>query len=266
MGEVPPRCVVSAPLVSVIIPAYNAADYILYAIESLRNQTISDFECIIIDDCSTDATLAVAQRFADCDSRFRVFSNERNLGAAQSRNSGVSRARGRYIAFLDADDCYLGDKLEKQLELLRTRGVRMVCCAYELIDENGTPCGVISHASGRITYKRLLRENIIGCSSVLIESDLIKAHPFPSGVFHEDYACWLDCLKDCSEAYGLDEPLVRYRFMRGTKSNNKLRSLRGVYEIYRRHCKMGLLKAWGMMLIYVFNKAKKYSALIARRS
>lgn len=265
MGEATPRSVGSAPLVSVIIPAYNAADYISCAMESLRNQTISDFECIIIDDCSTDATLALAQRFAARDSRFRVFSNERNLGAAQSRNSGVSKARGRYIAFLDADDCYLSDKLEKQLVLLRERGVRIVCCAYELIDENGAPCGVISHAGGRITYKRLLRENIIGCSTVLIESGLIKEHPFPSGIFHEDYACWLDCLRDCSEAYGLDEPLVRYRFMRGTKSSDKLRSLRGVYEIYRKHCKMGLLRAWGMMLIYGLNKIKKYSTLIVRR-
>lgn len=266
MGEVAPRRVESAPLVSVIIPAYNAGDYILYAIQSLRDQTISDFECIVVDDCSSDATLSIAERASGGDPRFRIVRNERNLGAAQSRNLGVSMARGRYIAFLDADDYFLNDKLEKQLELMRASGARMVCCSYELIDEAGAPCGIISHAGGRITYNRLLRGNIIGCSSLLIESGLIKAHPFPSGVFHEDYACWLDCLKECSQAYGLDEPLVRYRFMRGTKSNNKLRSLRGVYQVYRQHCGMGLLKTWGLMLIYIFNKAKKYSALVLRRS
>ncbi len=247
------------PVCSVIIPAYNAEKYIEATLESVRVQSFPDFECIVVDDCSADGTKELVRRFCGADARFRLLENEKNLKVAGTRNRGVAAARGKYVAFLDSDDLFLPDKLEAQISLAEEEGYAFVCGAYELMDEEGAPLGIVSHAAGRIDRERLIRQNEIGTSTVLLKRELALAHPFSEEYFHEDYACWLDCLTDCGCCFGMDRVLTRYRFMRGTKSRNKLRSARGVYEIYTKRLGFSRTKAMGRLITYMGLKAQKYA-------
>ncbi len=250
------------PLCSIVIPAYNGAAYIRDALDSVKAQGFCDFECIVIDDCSTDNTFDIANEYAKIDERFIVLKNETSLFAAGSRNRGVESARGEYIAFLDCDDIFLPEKLETQLTLMRENDSVFSCTAYKLVDRELNSLGKIQHVSPVITFDELIKENTIGCSTVMAKRELIKAHPFTNDFMHEDYVCWLDCVRDCGELLGIDIPLTDYRFMDGTKSSNKLKSAMATYSIYRKHLGLGIGKSSVLMYNYILRKLRKYKNMI----
>ncbi len=226
-----------APRCSVIIPVYNAEKYLEQCLLSAQAQTFSDIEIIAVDDCSKDSSSDIIRRIAALDPRVRLISQPSNGGAATARNTGAAAARGEYIAFLDSDDLWQTDKLEKQFALLRTLPEdALICTAASCIDENGTSLDRCFQVPDHITYRDLLRGNDIVCSSLLLPRRLLLEHPMKKGPFHEDYVCWLDILKSGSFVYGLNEPLTLYRFTPGSLSRNKMHSAHLTWNAYKEAC------------------------------
>lgn len=244
--------------VSIVMPAHNAGRYMEAAARSVTAQSFGDWELLVIDDGSADNTAVLAQSFAEKDDRIRLLRNERNLGAALSRNRGIAAARGEWIAFLDSDDLWMPDKLEKQLALIAKHpDAALTYTASTFIDENGRPYPYIQHAEERTDYQALLRHNLMSCSSVMARRELLLRYPFPSGALHEDYAVWLQMLREIPCAYGLDEPLLRYRLSKASRSGGRVRSAEMIYRTYRHVGYHAAASAWLTLRYLPYSVAKR---------
>ena len=246
-------------LISVIIPAYNAGKYIANAVWSaLEQEDIAqgDIEVIVINDCSTDDTDNAMKPFAE-DPSVRYIKNERNLGVADTRNRGIRMARGRYVAFLDADDWWEPDKLGAQIRLLEETGAPLCCSARALHEADGTPTGRTIGVPERITYDDLLHTNTIPCGSVVMPTQIAREFYMSHAELHEDYILWLQVLKKYGAAVGINEPYLHCRLSEGGKSRNKLKSARMQYGVYR-FMGFGRLKSLRYLLSYAVNGVKKY--------
>ncbi len=221
----------SEVLVSVVMPAYNCEKYIGEAIESVLEQRIP-LELIIVEDSSKDRTKEVVSSYLQ-DERITYIRNEKNAGVAASRNKGIELAKGKYIAFLDADDRWTKDKLERQVTFMEEGDQVLSSTGRELIDENGDSTGKIIGIPEEIGYKDLLKGNVLNTSGVMVLASVAKRYPMGQDHLHEDYIMWLSILKECGKAYGINEPMLQYRVMKGTKSGNKLKSAKMTWGVYR---------------------------------
>jgi len=219
-------------LVSIITPVYNAEKYLKDTIESVINQDYDNWELIIVDDCSKDGSRLIIERYMELDKRIKLISLEKNKGVAFARNTGIKAAKGRYVAFLDSDDLWLPQKLEKQISFMLEKNAYISFTAYELINESGKRLNKIINVPALVDYRRLLKENIMGCFTVIIDMEKINNIEMPI-VKHEDYATWLRILKDNVKAYGLNEVLGYYRKVNNSISANKYKSAKWVWNIYR---------------------------------
>ncbi len=242
-------------LVSVVIPAYNCAAYISNAIESALNQGI-DSEIIVIDDCSNDNLDEVMEKYSNNKS-IVYLKKKKNSGVAETRNYGVRQAKGKYVAFLDADDIWAPEKLSKQISLIESGNYALCATARELINQNGVSLGRIIPVKERITYKELLKHNCINCSSVLLKTDIAKEFPMHSDDSHEDYIMWLEILQKYGEACAVNEPLLKYRLSSSGKSGSKLKSAKMTFKVYR-YMGFGIFKSILCFCSYAFNGVKKY--------
>ena len=228
--------------VSVVMPAYNAEAFIAEAIASVRGQTFPHWDLIVVDDCSTDDTVRVACEWMERDPRVKVVRLPVNGGTSAARNLGLSQCSGRYIAFLDADDVWAPEKLEKQLAFMVQYNVGFSFTAYQKFGSAG-PGGVIS-ARPSVSWRDMLKGNRIGCSTVMLDTRLFPQIRFPTGLGRqEDYALWLSLLRGGGLAYGLNEPLMRYRVHEASKSSRKLRSVTAQWLVYRELEKLPPLRA-----------------------
>lgn len=245
----------SGPLVSVVIPAYNCAKTIRQAIESARAQDV-DLEILVVDDCSWDGLGQAMEAYRDDPAVFYV-RNEKNIGAAASRNRAVQMARGRYVAFLDADDWWERGKLKKQLALMEQTGCVLCSTARELMTPEGKSTGKIIPVKERITYRGLLAHNSINCSSVLVETDVMREFPMEHEDAHEDYISWLRMLQKYRCACAVNEPLLKYRMSAAGKSGRKAHSARMTYRAYR-YAGFGRLKSALCFASYALHGVLKY--------
>lgn len=261
-------------LVSVVMPAHNAEKYIQRAIESVFAQQ-GDFqiELFVIDDASEDNTEKIVK---DCVQGQRekqgdnaifgkkilteliYLKNEHNLGVAETRNRGIREASGGYIAFLDADDWWMPQKLACQLQLMQQKEAVLSATARELMRQDGTSAGKVIAIPEKITYRMLLRTNSIPCSSVLMKTEAAREFYMSHDELHEDYILWLKVLKKYGEAYGIDEPFLKCRLSEGGKSRNKLKSAKMQFGVYR-HMGFGFWRSVFYFLFYAVNGMKKYS-------
>lgn len=251
------------PKVSIIMPAYNSQKYIAEAAASVINQTYANWELIVIDDGSKDETLSVLRALQSQDSRIRLYQNQRNMGVAATRNRAISLARGEWIAFLDSDDRWAFEKLEKQLSLAEARKeAEFIFTGSRFMDEYGRFFKWIMTAPESVTYKKLLKQNVIPCSSVLISKRRLGEHRMQtdSASIHEDFALWLEILKEGGAAYGVDEPLLIYRISSKSKSGNKIKSAIMTYRTYLRSG-IGRISVLYYMAFYLFNGFVKYRSL-----
>ena len=242
-------------LVSVVIPTYNSAKYIRQAIDSVFDQAV-ELEVIVIDDASSDETIEILNEYKTR-KNFIVIKNEKNLGVAASRNIGVQKASGEFVAFLDADDWWEPSKLTKQL--IRMRETQTVLCstARELVDDSGKSNGRIIGVKEHITYRMMLYQNWLNCSSVLVKTEVIKRFPMQYDDSHEDYITWVGILKEYNEACGVNEPLLKYRVSSAGKSGTKQKSAKMMYRAYR-HLGMGHFQAAFYFCIYAINGIRKH--------
>ena len=243
------------PIVSVIMPAYHCEATIAKAIESVLKQQVA-LELIIINDCSGEDLDQVMESYADNPVIFYV-KNEKNMGAAQSRNRGVAMARGTYVAFLDADDWWEENKLVKQIRLIEETQTVLCCTARELMTPDGKLTGRVIPVKETITYSQLLHHNSINCSSVLIRREVIQQYPMEHEDSHEDYILWLRILRKYQRACGLNEPLLKYRLSSSGKSGNKLKSAGMTYRAYR-YSGFGRIRSSWCFCCYAVHGVWKY--------
>lgn len=231
------------PKVSIITPAYNAEQFLVYTVESVLRQTYQNWELFILDDGSTDDTFSSAKALAACDSRIHAVKNEENMGVAATRNRGIEMAKGDYIAFLDSDDVWREDKLERQIALLQSTGAAIAYNSYSFIDKENNVIGKPYIVPVTTSFQKMLSENVIGLSTAIVERDLLKRYRFNSAYYHEDYVFWMDLLRDGAKAVGDKDCLVQYRVMEGTRSANKLNAAKHRWKAYRNALGLSVLKS-----------------------
>ena len=239
-------------LVSIIMPAYRSAGYIAESIVSVQQQTYQDWELLITDDCSPDNVGEVVRGFADSDPRVRYFRLERNSGPAIARNNSVARASGRFIAFLDSDDCWMPEKLARQIEFMEQRKIGFSFTEYQRMRPDGSLYPFVNSCPDQVFYRDILLDTCISTLTVMLDRKLVGDFSLTPGWGYDDYVLWLDILRRGGAAHCLQENLARYRVMEQSVSSNKLRAARWVWNIYRRHENFGVLpSAW-----YLANYAK----------
>lgn len=247
----------SQPLVSVIIPCYNMESFVAHTIASVRNQTYPFWEMLIVDDASTDHTAEILLSLAKQDKRIKVAVKPNHLGIADSRNQAIQMAQGHYMAFLDADDLWHPDKLERQLQFMQEKQIGFSYSSYDLVDETGQLLGKTVQATEDMNYNSYLRNTIIGCSTVMVNTDIVGAVTVPHFRTSEDTATWLDILRKGHVAHAIAQPLVSYRIRRKSASSNKLKASHDLWKVYRRHEQLPFFKALHFFCCYAFNAIKK---------
>lgn len=249
-----------AGLVSIIMPSYNTASFIEETIQSVLNQTYTNWELIIVDDCSTDNTDEVLENIKD--SRIRYFKNDKNSGAAVSRNKALREARGQWIAYLDSDDLWMPEKLEKQIHFMETNGYAFSYTNYEEIDVNGNKTGVSITGPKKITKTGMFNYCWPGCLTVMFDANKIGLIQIEDIKKNNDYAMWLKVCRK-ADCFLLDETLGQYRKGRiGSVSTHSIKTMIGWhYKLYREAEDMGILSSLfntGRNLVFGFYKKKRY--------
>lgn len=223
--------------VSIIVPVYNAEKYIVETMEHVAAQTYEDWELLlVVDGCGDDCARVIREyQKTTGEKRLRLMVNEENMGAARSRNRGLLAARGRYIAYVDADDLWRPEKLERQLQYMREKQAAFVFTGYEFADEEGAGTGRVVHVPSRLTYREALKNTTIFTSTVMFDTQRIPREMLEMPeIKSEDTALWWKVLREGHTAWGLDQNLVLYRRPRQSLSSNKLEAVRRIWNLYRR--------------------------------
>lgn len=247
-------------LISIIMAAYNAEKTIEQAINSVLSQTYTNFELLVVNDCSKDRTVELVKDIVAKDSRVRLISNVKNSGVSYTRKHGLEEAKGDWIAILDSDDAWEPEKLEKQIELQRRTNADLLFTGSAFMDSEGHPIDWYLHAPKEVTYRQLLKQNVLSNSSALVRKELYAKHYAIGDGMHEDFAIWLSILKKGTKAYGVDEPLLIYRIAKSSKSGNKVKAARMNWNTYR-HVGLNLMEAIYYECWYIFNGIRKYRNL-----
>lgn len=244
-------------LVSVVVPVYNAEKFIKDTIQTVKNQTYKNWELILVDDCSTDNSVDIINE--NMEERIKLVKLEINSGAAICRNKGIEKAKGRYIVFLDSDDLWKEEKLEKQLEFMKENECSFSFTSYEFANSEGIPNGKVVQVPSKINYKQALKNTTIWTSTVMFDmsklsKDVIEMPNIRKG---QDTATWWKILKTGVEAYGLNENLSIYRRSSGTLSSNKLQALKRTWNLYRKQEKLGIIQTIFYFSFYLKNTIKR---------
>ena len=277
-------------IISIIMPAYNSSKTIEESIKSVINQSYKDWELVIVDDCSKDGTVDLVNKIKEKheDLNIKLYRNPENKGVAFSRNFGVKMAEGNIIAFLDSDDLWTRDKLEKQMKLMeilqnfddkplsdsvykddvyneKSGRAVLLYTGSDFITSKDVKLGYTLRVPKKIGRKELQKQNIISCSSVLASKQLLMKHVFPiiEDPIHEDFVVWIEILKEIPYAYGIDEPLLIYRISDSSKSSRKSRAAVMNWNTYR-YVGMGILESIYYMVCYTIRGLKKWSRIKAQ--
>lgn len=241
------------PLISVITPAYNAERFIGGTIKSVLDQTYTNWEMVIVDDRSTDDTAKIVGDYQRLDSRIQLHVLEENSGAAVARNTAMKHAKGRYIAFLDSDDQWFPEKLEKQLRFMQEKDIAFSFTKYIRMEEDGTLRDNISQAPESVGYEDLMKHCVIGCLTVMIDREKTGHLEMVNIRTRQDYAYWLALTKRGFRAYGLPEVLSKYRIVENSISRNKMKAAKRQWYVYRQIEKQNLPKS----IYYFFHYATR---------
>jgi glycosyltransferase involved in cell wall biosynthesis len=244
-------------LVSVIMPAYNSGAYITGAVKSVLSQSYENLELIISDDCSKDNTIDAATKASGGDQRVKIITSEKNTGVSGARNRALESAAGQYIAFLDSDDIWNHDKLDKQIKSIKTGGYGLSYGSYGFMNESGDVFNSrIAKINIKAGYKSLLKDNFIGMLTVLIDREKTGTFRF-SDDRHEDLILWLKFAKMGIAMGGLNESLAYYRVSGSSLSGNKLKAALWRWRVYRKIEKLNIFESIWYMVNYIFNSIRK---------
>lgn len=243
--------------VSIIMPAHNVAGFIPESIQSVLMQTMKNWELIVVDDCSTDQTVSIIRGFLS-DKRIKLIQNTSNLGGAGSRNVAIKHAQGRYIAFLDSDDLWTADKLEKQISFMQKNNIGFSFSGYSTIDEKGLLQESLN-VPEKVNFNKLLKHNYIGCLTAIYDTHAFGKIYMPLVRKRQDFALWLELLKKFEYAYGLKDNLGFYRIRSGSLSRSKFDAFKYYWRVLRDVGNCGYISAaynLSCYLVIVFLKKK----------
>ena len=229
-----------APLVSVVTPAFNAADHVAETVRSVQAQTFENWEMLVADDCSSDSTADLVQQLGREDPRVRLVKLEQNRGPAGARNAALAASSGRYLAFLDSDDLWLPEKLDRQLAFMAKHDCALTYTAFRRISSDGRRVGRLMPVPARMTYDDLLKNTAIATLTVMLDREK-TGDPVMTDVGYDDFTLWLEILRGGEVAHGLQEDLARYRVVRGSVSSRPMRSADWVWRVYRDIEKMSVI-------------------------
>lgn len=246
------------PLVSIITPVHNSAAYVADTIASVQAQTYSNWELILVDDASADGSVAIIEKLSAADNRIKLYSSKENRGAAKTRNEAIEHAQGRYIAFLDSDDQWMPDKLEKQVNYMQQTGALLTHTYYRLMDANGQAQERVIKAPQKLTYQQMLDFNFIGCLTGMYNAEQLGKHYMPDIPKRQDYALWLSIMRSGVTAYAIPEVLALYRTGHASLSSNKLKVIGYNWQILRELEKQPVYKAVYHFARYGYIGIKKY--------
>lgn len=235
-------------LVSIITPVYNAEKFVREAMDSVFAQTNPHWELLLVEDGSSDQSVDVITGYMEKkkDPRIRLIRQPFNQGAAEARNRGLKEAEGRYIAYLDSDDLWEPEKLERELNFMREKDAAFAFTGYEFTDENGVGTGKVVRVPETLTFKQALSNTTIFTTTVMFDTEKIPKELLKMPIMKsEDTALWWKVLQQGYTAYGLNENLVKYRRTGRSLSSNKLEAVRRIWNLYRRVAGLGVIKsAW----------------------
>lgn len=240
-------------LISIIMPTYNCAKFIKETIQSVINQTYENWELVIVDDCSNDNTEEIVASFND--KRIKYHKLKKNSGAAVARTTAMKMATGNYMAFLDSDDLWKKDKLEKQLDFMKKNNYNFTCTAYEQIDEEGNKLNKVIKTKKKANYNRILLDCPVGNSTVMYNVDNLGKFEVPNIRKRNDDALWLQILKKEKFIYGMPDVLMEYRIRNNSISSNKLSLIKYHWQLYREIEHLSVIRSafhicwWGVIKI-----------------
>lgn len=245
-------------LISIIIPVYNAERFLKDTIKTVEEQTYTNWELIFVNDCSKDKSAKIIEEKIKENDKIKLINLEQNSGAAIARNTGIDAARGQYITFLDADDLWNKEKLEKQIKFMKENNCAFSFTGYEFADENGIGNGKVVNVPKTINYKQALKNTTISTITVMfdiniLEKELIKM----PNVKSEDTATWWKILKSGYIAYGLNESLSYYRRTEGTLSSNKIEAIKRIWYLYRKQEKLNVIYSFYNFCFYAINAIRR---------
>ncbi|MBT3612577.1 MAG: glycosyltransferase family 2 protein [Flavobacteriales bacterium] len=240
-------------LISIITPYYNSSKFIEECVNSVLLQSYSNWELLIVDDCSNDNSKELLLNLEKKDERIKITFLDNNIGAANARNIAIQNATGKYIAFLDSDDLWESQKLDKQISFMVQNDIAFSYTSYQSISEDRSDIIDVINAPDKMTYHDYLKNTIIGCLTVVIDREKIGDFEMPNISSSHDMALWLLIMKRGFDAYGLNENLAKYRIVSTSNTANKWRAAKDVWKVYRQFEKLSFLYSVWCFLNYAFN-------------
>ena len=240
-------------LVSIITSSFNSSKFIEECVNSVLLQSYSNWELIIVDDCSEDNSKELILNFVKKDKRIKAIFLDNNIGAAKARNVAIQKSKGKYIAFLDSDDFWESTKLDKQISFMIQNDIGFSYTSYQSISENGSKILNVIKAPNKMSYHEYLKNTIIGCLTVVIDREKIGNFEMPDIRSSHDMALWLLIMKKGFNAYGLNENLANYRVVSTSNSSSKWRAAKDVWRVYRYFEKLSFFYSIWCFLNYTFN-------------
>ncbi len=246
-------------LVSIIVPVYNAEKFLDETINTVLDQTYTNWELILVNDCTTDKSLDIINKYAKKDKRIKIINQEENGGPAITRNTGIDIAKGKYICFIDADDKWDKDKIEKQIEFMKENDIAFSYHSYEFSNEKCEPSGKKVIAKKRMSYKHALKNNIISTITVMFDSSKIDKSliKMPNLKYVEDTATWFKILRNGYIAYGIPNIFSYYRRIPNSSSSNKLRTQKSLWNLYRNEEKLSVINSLNCLFWKNLNAVKR---------
>jgi teichuronic acid biosynthesis glycosyltransferase TuaG len=241
-------------LVSIITPSFNSEKFIAGTIQSVQNQTYHNWEMIIVDDCSSDKTVSIAEYFANNDNRITVYKLDKNSGTGIARNTGLEKASGKYIAFLDADDLWKPNKLEIQINFLRNNNLPFTFSFYDCINEQGTELNKRVEAPRNLAYRQLFFCNYVGNLTGIYDVNYFGKIAISSIRKRQDWMLWLTILKKVKSANPIAESLAFYRIRENSISASKVNLLQHNFTVYRRFHGFNLVLSLLCMTGFLFTQ------------
>jgi teichuronic acid biosynthesis glycosyltransferase TuaG len=246
------------PLVSIITPLYNSGRFIDATINSVISQSYTNWELIIVDDCSTDNSYQIVKQRAETESKIKLYKLNENSGHPSIvRNYAIEKSKGDFIAFLDSDDLWDELKLEKQVNFMVENNFCFSHTAYRKINSEGVVISKRINVSSKVSYKQLLKHNEIGCLTAMYNAQIVGKHLFPN-IGHEDFAAWLKILKAGYLSHGLNTVLASYRVHSNTVSSNKIKAATYTWHIFRKQEKLSIFSSLYHFSFYIVNALWKY--------
>ncbi len=245
------------PLVSIITPNYNASKYIATTIESVQNQTYTNWELLIVDDCSNDNSVEIIKTFQEKDDRIKLLELPQNAGPAIVRNEGIKQAQGSYLTFIDSDDIWLPDFIETSLKKVK-KSEGFVFASYHRFNEDLEPYYKDFIVPDKVNYAAILKSNSISCLTAFIDIDKLGKFYMPEVLYRQDMGLWLKYLKIIDVAIGIKQPLAIYRIRKKSHSRNKLNLLKHQWKFYRNIAKLSVLDSMYYFLCWMFFGVRKY--------